>query len=175
MAILSRLCGGVHLCRRYLAQPPLYVRAPLQSRFGLELAQSRHSRHSSPDPVPDRGARGRIPRWRPHGSKSSSRALRANRRTDVRSMAAGLSAFAPTLQAGQAGRAARYVRYAADTADHGRPALCFRRGVGWFVHPTIAVAVFIFMVAYHAWTSQGIHFRSRIGSAVPERQENDGA
>jgi uncharacterized membrane protein len=29
--------------------------------------------------------------------------------------------------------------------------------VGWFVHPAIAVAIFIFIVAYYAWTSQGIH------------------
>jgi uncharacterized membrane protein len=28
--------------------------------------------------------------------------------------------------------------------------------VGWFVHPVLAVVIFIFMVAYYAWTSQGI-------------------
>lgn len=28
--------------------------------------------------------------------------------------------------------------------------------VGWFVHPIIAVAIFILAVAYYAWTSQGI-------------------
>ena len=28
--------------------------------------------------------------------------------------------------------------------------------LGWYVHPVIAVAIFIFMVGYYAWTSQGI-------------------
>ena len=29
--------------------------------------------------------------------------------------------------------------------------------LGWFVHPVAAVAIFIFMVAYYAATSQGVH------------------
>jgi uncharacterized membrane protein len=32
--------------------------------------------------------------------------------------------------------------------------------VGWFVHPALAVAVFIFMVVYYAATSQGVYRRS---------------
>src|ERR1700724_3796930 len=28
--------------------------------------------------------------------------------------------------------------------------------LGWFVHPLVAVAIFIFMVGFYAWTSQGI-------------------
>jgi hypothetical protein len=28
--------------------------------------------------------------------------------------------------------------------------------LGWFVHPSLAVAVFAFVVGYYAWTSQGI-------------------
>ncbi len=28
--------------------------------------------------------------------------------------------------------------------------------LGWYVHPMLAVAIFIFMVGYYAWTSQGI-------------------
>jgi TMEM175 potassium channel family protein len=32
--------------------------------------------------------------------------------------------------------------------------------VGWFVHPLVAVGIFIFMIGYYAWTSQGIHSRS---------------
>jgi uncharacterized membrane protein len=28
--------------------------------------------------------------------------------------------------------------------------------LGWFVHPLLAVAIFIFIVGYYAWTSQGI-------------------
>ena len=28
--------------------------------------------------------------------------------------------------------------------------------LGWFVHPVVAAVIFIFMVAYYAWTSQGI-------------------
>ena len=28
--------------------------------------------------------------------------------------------------------------------------------LGWFVHPIAAVFIFIFVVAYYAWTSQGI-------------------
>jgi uncharacterized membrane protein len=31
--------------------------------------------------------------------------------------------------------------------------------LGWFDHPLLAVAVFIFVVGYYAWTSQGIHSR----------------
>jgi uncharacterized membrane protein len=27
---------------------------------------------------------------------------------------------------------------------------------GWFIHPLWAIAFFVFMVAYHAWTSQGV-------------------
>jgi uncharacterized membrane protein len=29
--------------------------------------------------------------------------------------------------------------------------------LGWFVHPFLAVGIFIFVVGYYAWTSQGIH------------------
>ena len=29
--------------------------------------------------------------------------------------------------------------------------------LGWFVHPLIAAGIFIFVVGYYAWTSQGIH------------------
>jgi uncharacterized membrane protein len=47
--------------------------------------------------------------------------------------------------------------------------------VGWFVHPGTAVAVFLFMVAYYAWTSQGIHSRSRIERAVLECPKGDAA
>jgi uncharacterized membrane protein len=32
--------------------------------------------------------------------------------------------------------------------------------IGWFAHPAAAIAIFIFMVVYYAWTSQGIHSRS---------------
>lgn len=28
--------------------------------------------------------------------------------------------------------------------------------LGWFIHPVVAVIIFIFVVAYYAWTSQGI-------------------
>jgi uncharacterized membrane protein len=31
---------------------------------------------------------------------------------------------------------------------------------GWFVHPTFAVAIFVFMVGYYAWTSQGVRVRA---------------
>jgi uncharacterized membrane protein len=47
--------------------------------------------------------------------------------------------------------------------------------IGWFVHPAAAVAIFIFMVAYYAWTSQGVHSRNHIERAVPERTECDAA
>jgi uncharacterized membrane protein len=33
----------------------------------------------------------------------------------------------------------------------------FAAALGWFVHPLVAVAIFIFMIGYYAWTSQGIH------------------
>jgi len=29
--------------------------------------------------------------------------------------------------------------------------------LGWFVHPLVAVGIFIFVVGYYAWTSQGTH------------------
>ena len=29
--------------------------------------------------------------------------------------------------------------------------------LGWFVQPILAVAIFIFVAGYYAWTSQGIH------------------
>jgi uncharacterized membrane protein len=29
--------------------------------------------------------------------------------------------------------------------------------LGWLVHPLLAVGIFIFVVGYYAWTSQGIH------------------
>jgi uncharacterized membrane protein len=47
--------------------------------------------------------------------------------------------------------------------------------IGWFVHPAAAVAIFIFMVAYYAWTSQGVHSRNHIERAVAERTECDAA
>ena len=39
---------------------------------------------------------------------------------------------------------------------------------GWFVHPAVAVAIFIFMVAYYAWTSQGVQPR-------PSARRRDGS
>jgi uncharacterized membrane protein len=27
---------------------------------------------------------------------------------------------------------------------------------GWLIHPSVAIAIFVFMVFYHAWTSQGL-------------------
>jgi uncharacterized membrane protein len=39
--------------------------------------------------------------------------------------------------------------------------------LGWFVHPVLAVGVFIFIVGYYAWTSQGISIKAaRIRSAT---------
>jgi len=32
---------------------------------------------------------------------------------------------------------------------------------GWFIHPLCAIAFFVFMVAYHAWTSQGVRLGRR--------------
>jgi hypothetical protein len=29
--------------------------------------------------------------------------------------------------------------------------------LGWYVHPIVAVGIFIFVVGYYAWTSQGLH------------------
>jgi hypothetical protein len=29
--------------------------------------------------------------------------------------------------------------------------------LGWFAHPLLAVAIFMLIVGYYAWTSQGIH------------------
>ena len=29
--------------------------------------------------------------------------------------------------------------------------------LGWLVHPVLAVGIFVFIVGYYAWTSQGIH------------------
>jgi TMEM175 potassium channel family protein len=40
--------------------------------------------------------------------------------------------------------------------------------VGWFVHPAIAVVIFIFMVAYYAWTSQGVHRLEESNAATVE-------
>jgi uncharacterized membrane protein len=37
---------------------------------------------------------------------------------------------------------------------------------GWFVHPIAAVAIFIFMVGYYAWTSEGIQLRRTTSSAT---------
>ena len=45
--------------------------------------------------------------------------------------------------------------------------------VGWFVHPAAAIAIFVFMVAYYAWTSQGVHSRNDVARAVTERVDSD--
>jgi uncharacterized membrane protein len=33
--------------------------------------------------------------------------------------------------------------------------------LGWFVHPFLAIAIFVSVVGYYAWTSQGIHANRR--------------
>lgn len=43
--------------------------------------------------------------------------------------------------------------------------------LGWLVHPAIAVAIFIFVVIYYAWTSQGVH---SFGSAWRNRVDGPG-
>lgn len=42
---------------------------------------------------------------------------------------------------------------------------------GWFVHPALAVAVFIFMVSYYAWTSQGVPPKTRLTGTASSAQE----
>jgi uncharacterized membrane protein len=44
---------------------------------------------------------------------------------------------------------------------------------GWFVHPIAAVAIFIFMVGYYAWTSQGIQPRQHIPIQSKITREKD--
>jgi len=39
--------------------------------------------------------------------------------------------------------------------------------LGWFVQPVLAVSIFVFIVAYYAWTSQGIHAGYRALVASP--------
>lgn len=39
---------------------------------------------------------------------------------------------------------------------------------GWFVHPAIAVVIFIFIGAYYAWTSQGIHPSEEVNPTTAE-------
>jgi hypothetical protein len=39
---------------------------------------------------------------------------------------------------------------------------------GWFIHPLCAIAFFVFMVAYHAWTCQGVRKRmTTVADACP--------
>jgi uncharacterized membrane protein len=45
--------------------------------------------------------------------------------------------------------------------------------IGWVVHPAAAIGIFVFMVAYYAWTSQGVHSRNDAARAVPERVDSD--
>jgi len=40
--------------------------------------------------------------------------------------------------------------------------------LGWFVHPVVAVAIFIFIVAYYAWNQPG-------DTCLPQRAASDGA
>ncbi len=145
MAFVPRLCGCVRLCGSDLAQSSLYVRAPLQVRFTLELDQSRHSRHSSPDPVPDWRVGGRFPGRQSGGLKSRRRALCPDRRVDVGSVAAGLSASAPSSETRETERAAQHVRRSNHAADHRHPALCR----GWLARVVCAARVGGFDLCFH--------------------------
>jgi hypothetical protein len=42
--------------------------------------------------------------------------------------------------------------------------------LGWFVHPALAVAVFILVVAYYAWTSQGLRLAGQTDPAAGENR-----
>ena len=38
--------------------------------------------------------------------------------------------------------------------------------LGWFIAPTVGIAIFVLMVAYHAWTSEGLGGRASSGTGL---------
>jgi hypothetical protein len=157
MDVPPRLRHSIRLCGRHLDQSSRYVCAPAQDGFCSGILGT-----AALIPFPT----GVLASAFRYGDFVDQRAAVILYPAIARMMSAEWPPVFPHLHRNrELVKSGGYVRGTNHPPDPRCDAVHVAGVVGWLVHPVVAVTLFISIVAYYAWTSQGIRASNR-----PRRQ-----